>query len=95
MLTMAPWLGIAMLTLATKARGQDGPPGSLLRCCGSPLTHHTYCLPGAWTDESTFVVTVLDASGSEVALRKTNPNPNPNYIPSPTPNPNPNPSPNP
>ena len=60
-----------MLTLATKARGQDGPPGSLLRCCGSPLTHHTYCLPGAWTDESTFVVTVLDASGSEVALGET------------------------
>ena len=57
----------------------------------TPSPHYS----GAWTDESTFVVTVLDASGSEVALRKTNPNHNPNYIPNPNHIPNPNPSPNP
>ena len=33
----------------------------------NPSPHYS----GAWTDESTFVVTVLDASGSEVALGET------------------------
>eukprot|EP00964_Phaeocystis_antarctica_P098383 scaffold64402_cov40-Phaeocystis_antarctica.AAC.2 len=96
---MAPWLGVTMLTLGRRRRGGGR---AHLRAAHPLLTthtaYHTYCRQstcGAWTDESTFVVTVLDASGSEVALRETNPNPNPNHIPSPNPNPKPNPDPNP